>query len=220
MGLCQVISVQRQKKNKKRQTALLGWGKKKTEQQKTPRLLKSDVSCFHCKLTFNRTCGTDSCTIILSPTCEVTPRSNSNASFFSQPWKLRGSLQFSPLWWRCAPSRCVWCLPSAGHPRRCAPTPTRGPSSWPDRRSTPPPCCCSPWSPQVIPQWCVSIQLLHTSSPQPHASCVCIFFLCQSGMFFQPQNVLFLLKYNLLFNNGVARTLDSDAVPGPGFRTV
>lgn len=116
--------------------------------------------------------------------------SDTNTSFFSQPWKLRGFLQFSPLWWLCAPPLCVWCLPSAGHPRRCAPTPTRGPSSWQDRLSTPPLCCCSPCCPQVIMQGCVSPFPLTTK--------------------------LFFFKYNLLIDNRVTSTLDSDAAPTAG----
>lgn len=66
-----------------------------------------------------------------------------------QLWKQRGSLEFSPSWWPWARLLCVWCLPSAGHPRRCAPTQTLALSSLYKRRSTPLPCCCSPWPPQV-----------------------------------------------------------------------
>lgn len=66
-----------------------------------------------------------------------------------QPWKQREYSGFFPSWWLCALVRCVWCLPSAGHLRRCVPTPTLAPSSWQDRHSTPPPCCYSPWPLQV-----------------------------------------------------------------------
>ncbi|XP_077953730.1 uncharacterized protein LOC120812821 [Gasterosteus aculeatus] len=43
---------------------------------------------------------------------------------------------------------CVWCSPSAGDLRRCTPTPTRAPSSWQNRPSTPQRSCCSHWPPQ------------------------------------------------------------------------
>lgn len=66
-----------------------------------------------------------------------------------QLWKQRGSLEFSPPWWLWARLLCVWCLPSAGLLRRCAPTQTLALSSLYERRSTPLPCCCSPWPPQV-----------------------------------------------------------------------
>lgn len=189
MGLCQVISVQRQKN---RQTVLLGWEKNKKQKRTTPRLLKSDVSfvftasslitepvvqtralllwqllCFfHSNLWGHSVLRAELCSrgeqIRENIQGATVIWSDTNTSFFSQPWKLRGFLQFSPLWWLCAPPLCVWCLPSAGHPRRCAPTPTRGPSSWQDRRSTPLLCCCSPCCPQVIMHGCVSPFLLTT----------------------------------------------------------
>lgn len=73
-----------------------------------------------------------------------------------QLWKPRECLQFCPFWWLSARVLCVWCLPSAGRPRQCVPTPTRVPSSWQDRHSTPPHCCCSPWPQQVTPLRCLN----------------------------------------------------------------
>ena len=86
---------------------------------------------------------------------------NISAVCVSQLWKPKGCLQSSPFWWRWALGLCVWCLPSAGHLRQCAPTPTPEPSSWWGRRFTRPPCCCWPCCAQV-------------TSPEPRALCICV----------------------------------------------
>lgn len=99
--------------------------------------------------------------------------------FVLQLWKLRKSSPCYPSWWLWAPVPCVWCLPSAGHPRRCSPTPTHAPSSWRDRHFTPPRCCCSPCPPQVT-------RLLF-SRLQPHSATFVVYTLkCFCIMHFWP----------------------------------